>query len=145
MTYDRKMISAPGNPLPAKMLRIYYFGTALFLLLDYLFGINIRLASLDGFPGWRAIYYLVCFGCLGLMIWQPAWTLWVATTESLITLSMLIIAMGARVFTVTDTMLSTGAGFVTAEEIINFVIAGGVAWIAWFRGTMAIQDDLRRR
>ena len=139
------MITAPGNPLSAKMLRIYYFGTAIFLLLDYLFGINVRLASLDAFPGWRALYYLVCFSCLGLMIWQPAWTLWVATTESLVTLSMLIISMGTRVFTVSDTMLSTGAGLVTAEEIINFMITGGIAWFAWFRGTTAIQDKLRRR
>lgn len=139
------MITAPGNPLPAKMLRIYYVATAIFLLLDYLFGINVRLASLDAFPGWRALYYLVCFACLGLMIWRPAWTLWVATTESLVTLSMLIISMGARVFTVSDTMLSTGAGGITAEEIINFMISGGIAWFAWFRGTTAIQDELRRR
>ena len=127
------------------MLRIYYLGTAIFLLLDYLFGVNIRLASLDAFPGWRAVYYLVCFGCLGLMMWKPAWTLWVATTESLITLSMLIISMGTRVFTVTDAMLTSGTGFITGEEIINFVIAGGIAWMAWFRGTMAIQEDLRRQ
>jgi len=145
MTYDRKMISAPGNPLSAKMLRLYYIATAIFLLLDYLFDINVRLASLEAFPGWRAFYYLVCFGCLALMMWRPAWTLWVATTESLVTLSMLIISMGTRVFTISDTMLSSGTGFITTEEIINFVIAGGVAWIAWFRGTMAIQDELRRK
>ena len=145
MTYDRQMVSAPGNPLSAKMLRFYYVGTAVFLLLDYLFGINVRLASLDAFPGWRAIYYLVCFACLGLMIWRPAWTLWVATSESLITLSMLIISMGARVFTLSDTMLSQGTGLITSEEIINFMISGGVAWIAWQRGTMAIQKELKRR
>ncbi len=145
MTYDREMISAPANPVSAIVLRIYYAATALFLLLDYLFGINVRLASLDALPGWRAIYYVVCFACLGLIVWRPAWTLWVSTSESLVTLSMLIIAMGTRVFTITDTMLSTATGFVTAEEITNFVIAGGIAWIAWFRGTMAIQDELRRR
>lgn len=139
------MIGAPGNLLSAKMLRLYYAATAVFLLLDYLFGINVRLASLEMFPGWRAIYYLFCFGCLGLMVWRPAWTLWIATSESLITLSMLIVSMGTRVFTITDTMLSTGAGIITTEEIVNFVIAGGVAWLAWFRGTMAIKNELRRR
>lgn len=145
MAYDPKMISAQGNPLSAKMLHLYYAATAVFLLLDYVFGINVRLASLDTLPGWRAIYYLVCFGCLGLMVWRPAWTLWVATTESLITLSMLIIAMGARVFTLSDRMLSSGTGLVTIEEIINFGISGGIAWIAWQRGSAAIRDELRRR
>jgi hypothetical protein len=139
------MISAPGNPLSVKMLRIYYAATAVFLLLDYVFGINVRLASLDALPAWRALYYVVCFGCLGLMMWRPAWSLWVATTESLITLSLLIVSMGVRVMTVSDSLLSTGSGFVTTEEIINFVIAGGAAWIAYTRGTLAIQSELRRR
>jgi len=139
------MISAPGNPLSVKMLRIYYAATAVFLLLDYVFGINVRLASLDALSAWRAVYYVVCFGCLGLMVWRPAWTLWVATTESLITLSLLIVSMGVRVMTVSDSLLSTGSGFVTTEEIINFVIAGGAAWIAYTRGTLAIQSELKRR
>lgn len=139
------MISAPANPLSAKILRIYYAATAVFLVLDYVFGINIRLASLDTLPGWRASYYVLCFICLGLMVWRPAWSLWVATTESLMTLSMLIISMGMRVMTVSDSMLKTGSGFVTTEEIINFVIAGGAAWIAYTRGTLAIQSELKRR
>jgi len=139
------MISAPGNPLSVKMLRIYYAATAVFLLLDYVFGINIRLASLDAIPGWRALYYGVCFGCLGLMVWRPAWSLWVATIESLITLSLLIVTMGVRVMTVSDSLLSTGSGFVTTEEIINFLLAGGAAWIAYTRGTLAIQSELKRR
>jgi hypothetical protein len=139
------MNQIPADPNSVTMVRIYYAATAVFLLLDYVLGVNIRLASLDTLPGWRAIYYVVCFGCLGLIMWRPAWSLWVTTTESLITLSMLIISMGARVFTVSDTMLETGTGFVTAEEIVNFILAGGVAWIAYTRGILAIQNELKRR
>ena len=139
------MTDDPGNPLSAKMLQIYYAATAVFLLLDYLFDINVRLASLDAFPGWRVFYYVVCFACLGLMIWRPAWSTWVATSESLITLSMLIITMGSRVMTVSDSMLSTGSGFVTTEEIINFIIAGGAAFVAYTRGTWAIQRELNHK
>ncbi|MDA0679971.1 MAG: hypothetical protein O3A13_03550 [Proteobacteria bacterium] len=138
------MTSNSDNPLSVNALRLYYSATAVFLLLDYAFGINIRLASLDAFPGWRAFYYGICFLCLGLMFWRPAWSTWVATSESLVTLSMLIITMGARVMNITDSMLSTGAGIVTTEEIINFLIAGGAAFIAYTRGTLAIQKQLRR-
>lgn len=138
------MNRVPANPPSAIILRLYYAATALFLLLDYLFGINVRLASLDAYPGWRAAYYLVCFGCLGLMMWRPAWSTLIATSESLVTLSMLIIAMGTRVMTVSDQMLTTGEGFVTGEEIANFVIAGGAAWIAYTRGTLALRDELKR-
>jgi hypothetical protein len=79
------------------------------------------------------------------MMWKPAWSLWITTSESLITLSMLIIAMGARVFTVSDAMLSSGSGFVTGEEVINFLIAGTIAWIAYLRGSLAIRKDLDQR
>jgi len=138
------MISAPGNPYAVPTLRIYYAATAVFLLMDYLFGINVRLAALDALPGWRALYYILCFVCLALIVCRPSWSLWVATAESLMTLSMLIISMGARVLTISEDLLSTGTGLITSEEIINFAIAGGIAWTTWFRGTMAIQDEIRR-
>lgn len=138
-------MSARGMQFISSPLRIYYAATALFLLLDYALGINVRLASLAPFPGWRSLYYLLCFGCLGLMVWRPGWTQWIATLESLLTLSMLIIAMGVRVMTVSDTMLTTGAGFITTEEIINFIISGGAAWLAYTRGAQAIQKDLQNR
>jgi len=139
------MKNGSDNALSVNVFRIYYAATAVFLLLDYVFGINIRLASLEALPGWRAFYYLVCCGCLGLLMWRPAWSLWVTTTESLITLSMLIVSMGVRVITVSDTMLSTGSGLITTEEIINFVIAGGAAWIAYTRGSLKIQRELKER
>lgn len=138
-------MSAQETPLFSRLLRLYYAATAVFLLLDYVFGINVRLASLEPFPGWRALYYCFCFGCLACMFWRPEWSQWVATLESLLTLSMLIIAMGARVMTVSDTMLSTGTGFITTEEIINFIISGAAAWIAYTRGAQAIYRDLQNR
>ena len=55
----------------AKLLRIYYAGTLLFVILDYLLNINVRLAFLEAWPEMRALYYLLCFVCLGLMIWRP--------------------------------------------------------------------------
>jgi hypothetical protein len=53
--------------------------------------------------------------------------------------------MGARVMTVSDQVLHTGEGIVTAEEIANFVIAGGAAWLAYTRGFMALRGETKRR
>ena len=142
---EHKIDVREGSPLISRLLQLYYAATAIFLLLDYALGINVRLSPLEAYPGWRALYYLFCFGCLGLMVWRPNWSNWIATGESLLTLSMLIISMGARVMTVSDTVLSSGEGFITSEELINFIISGGAAWIAYTRGTQAIQSDLRRR
>lgn len=129
---------------PAPLLKLYYAATAIFLLLDYLVDFNVRLAFLEPWPVWRAFYYLFCFACLGLILWRPALTTLVTTVESLITLSALIISLGSRAMGLSVTMLETGAGFITLEEIINFGIAGGAAWLGWQRGIEELYKRLRR-
>ena len=121
-----------------RALGLYYLATFVFLLLDVGLGINVRVSFLEGHEGWRMLYYLVCFGCLALMTWRPAWTTLVGTIESLVVLIALIINMGMRTILVTDTMLETGTGFITVEEIFNFLIAGGVAYISWMQGLRSL-------
>jgi len=122
-----------------QQLRIYYAATAFFLLLDYGFSVNVRVAFLEPWPAWRFLYYVFCFACLGLILWRPALTTIVSTVESLITLSALILHMGVRVMS-----LSAGAGgLIHPEEIANFIISGLAAWWGWQRGSMALQRRLR--
>ena len=45
-----------------KFLGAYYAATALFLLMDYGLGINVRVAFLESTPTLRLLYYAVCFG-----------------------------------------------------------------------------------
>ena len=123
-------------------LRWYYAATAIFVLLDYFLNINIRLAALEQAPFWRASYYLFCFFCLGLMCWRPAWSALIASIESLLTLSMLIISMALRVIIVTDEMIESGRGAVTLNEIINFAIASAITYVAWTRNAKQTRDDL---
>ena len=136
-------MNAQAVTISGIFLRLYYMATAVFLMLDYSLGINVRLASLEAFPVWRAIYYVFCFACLSLIWWRPSLSRWVGTIESLFTLVLLIVTMGARVMTYSDTILQTGEGFIRSEEMINFILTGGVVWIAYIRGSLAIQNELR--
>ena len=120
-------------------LLAYYAATALFLALDYGFGVNVRVAFLESMPGVRLAYYLACFACLVLIVWLPALTTLVGAVESLVTLVALIINMALRSMIVTDTMLETGAGFVTMPEVVNFLIAGAAAYVAWWHGIRSLQ------
>ncbi len=122
----------------AKLLRLYYAGTLVFIILDYFFGINVRLAFLEARPGMRALYYFLCLFCLGLMFWRPDWSLWIGTLESALALSLLIVAMGVRVMTMSEQLLVTGTDLVTMSEIMNFMIVGMVAWFAWMRGIATV-------
>lgn len=113
------------------ILLTYYGGTILFLLLDLVFHYSVRATFLDTSTGFRMLYYGFCMLCFAVMIWKPALTALVAAVESVLTLSALIIVMGLRVMVPTDPTLETGADFVTSREIINFVLAGGMAYVAW--------------
>ncbi len=64
----------------------------------------------------------------------------VSAFESLVTLLALIFTMAMRWILVTDLMLETGTDVVTRAEILNFLISGSAAYVAWARGL----EELRR-
>ena len=123
-----------GHTDSNRILVLYYAATAVFVVLDFALDFNIRVAFLESLPQARIAYYGVCFMCLALMLWRPAWTVFISAFESVVTLSALIINFGMRVLLATDRVLETGTGFITMPEIYNFMISGGVAYIAWIKG-----------
>jgi len=122
---------------------LYYVATALFLFADYAFDINLRLAFLDAWPGWRLAWYGLCFGCAALIGWRPGLADLVMTVESLCVLAALIIGMGYRVMTMSVGVLEGTATVVTTTEIVNFGIAGFAAWYGWWRGSIWLGRRLR--
>jgi hypothetical protein len=126
----------------SKFLIIYYAATAVFLSMDFGFGINVRAAFLDDMPDLRMGYYLVLFGCFGLMLWRPQWSTIIGVIESLATIIALIFNMALRSMVITDTMLETGTGFVTVAEIINFIIVGGAAYVSYLQGAKTLASRL---
>lgn len=122
-------------------LTLYYAATALFLLLDYVFGLNVRVAFLETLPAARAGYYLLCFICLALMLWRPAWAVFIGAFESLIVVVALTFGMAMRVMVPTVQMIESGMGVVTIEEVLNYMISGGIAYLAWVRGLNAIKSS----
>lgn len=139
--YGSAAVKSSINVDPSKILVLYYAATVIFLVLDFTYGFNVRLAFLEPYPEGRIAYYGVCLVCLGLMLWRPRWTVLISAFESLITLSALIIGMGMRTLLVTDRMLETGGGLVTMPEIYNFLLSGAVAYIAWVRGITELKGQ----
>ncbi|MGI9248637.1 MAG: hypothetical protein ACR2QI_06450, partial [Woeseiaceae bacterium] len=56
-----EFVKTTGNPDSSKILVLYYAATAVFVVLDFALGFNIRLASLETLPMARVAYYGVCF------------------------------------------------------------------------------------
>jgi hypothetical protein len=122
----------------ARILPWYYAATAAFLVLDYGLGINVRVAFLDDFPPARAAYYGASFTCFALIMWRPGWATLIGTFESLVTLIALIFSMAVRVMVPNDAIFEENASIVTVQEIINFLISGSVAYLAWVRGLKSL-------
>ena len=120
------------------ILRIYYAATALFVSLDFGFDVNVRAAFLDSAPTLRVLFYVVLFGCFALVIWRPAWTNIVGLVESVVTLAALIINMALRSMMVTHDVFAAEAGPVTMAELVNFMIAGGAAYVAYVQGLKSL-------
>jgi len=136
-----RLMPEPRSPT-GRILLLYYAATAVFLLLDYVGGLNVRLAFLEPWPMGRAAYYVFCFLCLALMIWRPEWTTLIGAFESLVTLVALIFSMALRTLVVTDQVIETGAGYVSVEEIMNFMLAGGIAYLSWIKGISRLREEL---
>ena len=73
------------------------------------------------------------------MVWRPSWTTPITTLESLVTLVALILSMAVRVMVPNDAIFEKNVSIVTYQEIINFVISGSMAYIAWARGLKALR------
>lgn len=117
----------------------YYAATVLFLLMDLALGINVRIAFLEGSVALRFGYYAVCFVCLGLMLWRPTWTAIISAFESLVTLVALIISFGMRAILVSDAVLEGREPFISMPAIVNFLLAGSIAYLAFNRGLSALR------
>lgn len=122
----------------SRLLTLYYAATAAFLLLDFAFGVNVRVAALEDLPGLRIGYYGLLFACLGLVVWRPAWSATVGALESLTTLVMLILATGVRTLVPADVLLESGDRAVTIAEVVNFMISGSIAYFSWQRSMLRL-------
>ena len=131
------MAKQTSNP---RILLAYYGATVVFLVLDFWLSINIRATFFDDFPAARTIYYILLFACFLLIILRPAWGVYIAMAESLLALSLIIISTGMRVMIVTDEMITTGRGFVSTQELVNFLIVGGAFYWAYWKNLQAIRN-----
>ncbi len=118
----------------ARLVRIYYLGTPLFLVLDLLWKVNIRVAALEGRPGLRLGYYALCGGCAFVTRWRPEWARSVGFLESSVNLLLLALSFFLSYFQLLDA-LSDGAVVVPRLATLgvpNFLLAGTV-WLISFR------------
>lgn len=113
--------------------KIYFALTPVFILLDYVGGMNIRVAVLDLYPMYKGPYYVFCILCGVFIYLAPRFSPVIALFESLIIYMMTILSVFIPYFKLiqhTDDILNTDfqlENIMTAPNITNLVLAGIIA------------------
>ena len=124
----------------------YYYATPIFILLDYLFGINVRVSALDAMPFYKNLYYGFCILCgLGMYI-SPRYSPVVALIESAINyvLMILLLLRPYIICLMQEDIIGEGWQSVealTAQNIINLALAAVVAALAFKASIYKLQSD----
>jgi hypothetical protein len=112
--------------------RWYFYITPLFILLDYILGINVRVSALETMPTYKNLYYGFCILCGICMYIIPRYSAIVALFESSINIIMLVLGIFLPyIRTITALMDDVlGADFTALAEslkvqpMVNLAIVG---------------------
>ena len=124
----------------------YYYATPIFILLDYIMGINVRVSALDAMPLYKNLYYGFCILCgLGMYI-SPRYSPVVALLESAINyvLMILLLLRPYIICLMQEDIIGEGWQSVEAlspEQITNLLIAAVVAAMAFKASIHKLQED----
>ncbi len=122
--------------------RWYYVMTPVFIVLDYVLGLNIRTAALDAVPGHKSLYYSFCVLCGVVVLVRPRVSMVVATVESTIILYLTLVSLLMPYLVVTRSADLGGdwslVGAFDLSTAINLVIVGIIAILAFRANVKAL-------
>jgi len=140
------MSSGVGNFVP----KLYYTITPVFILLDYIWHINVRVAILDSEPLYKGLYYGFCIFCGVLVYIIPKCSAIVAFFESGIIFAMTVLGIFipyARAISQMDDVLNADIqtiSIVSPPQVVNLVLAVGIAFYT-FRRSVDELANIRER
>jgi hypothetical protein len=99
--------SPPAARSPAALfVRAVYWSTPLFVALDFLYGVSLRIPFLDFMPGAKAIYYAADIACAVAITARPRWTAAIGLAESTLNVALLVLSTGAAYLSVLESAAS---------------------------------------
>lgn len=104
------------------------------MVLDYGFGINIRITGFIYHPTLKLIYYLFCIACLFLVYKFPKRSAKIGLIESTTNIIILIFSIYLPLFSAADLVESNQLDRlgITTEKVINMIFAGTINALAYY-------------
>ena len=128
------------------LLQYYYLATPTFIVMDAVFGANIRVAALEHYPFLKYAYYLVCIGCGVVMRVEPRLSPVTALIESSVNIFLLVLGLLAPYYHLISQLSSermVEADVITSQLVTNFIISGTV-WGISFSSNPLVSSVNRR-
>ena len=130
--------------------RWYFYITPLYILLDYILGLNIRVSALDSAPAYKNLYYGFCILCgIGAFI-APGYSALVALSESTINFMMIVVGIFlpyVQNVLYADDILNADfkavEAAITVESIANLVIVGSCVILTFRTSGQLIRGGFR--
>jgi hypothetical protein len=115
------------------LISLYYLGTPVFFLIDWLLGASVRVAALDGQPVLKYAYYLVCTIGGVAMLRRPAWADKFGLVESTFNILLLVLGVLTPIYRTIDALARQEAPTAVYSPglVANFVIVAGM-WLVTF-------------
>ena len=116
------------------MCQGYYWSIFLFMILDYGFGINIRITGFIYHPVLKFLYYIFCIICLIIIYRYPRKSATVGLIESSTNIVILIFGTYIPIYSSFDLIESgqIGGPVITAERVVNMIFAGTINGLAYY-------------
>ncbi len=104
------------------------------MILDYGFGINIRITGFIYHPVLKFTYYMFCILCLYLVYRYPGRSAKIGLIESTTNIIILIFSIYLPLFSAADLVQSDQLERIgiTAEKVINMIFAGTINALAYY-------------
>ena len=117
-----------------KIIQGYYWSIFLFMVLDYGFGINIRITGFIYHPALKFTYYMFCILCLFLVYRFPERSAKIGLVESTTNIIILIFSIYLPLFSAADLVQSDQLERlgITTEKVINMIFAGTINAMAYY-------------
>jgi len=127
--------------------RWYFYITPLFILLDYILGVNVRVSALEAMPLYKNLYYGLCILCGICMYIIPRYSAVVALFESSINFMMIVLGIFLpyvqNILYVDDILNSDFKAMeesINIQPIVNLLIVGSCVILTFRKSVETIAE-----
>ena len=139
--YFLMVLCATPYVLSLRERGVLNFWTPAFILLDYTWGINVRVAVLDEMPLYKNLYYGLCILCGVMVYFRPRSAALVALAESSIILLLTLVGVFwpyVQIATLPEGEFDAALAGFTIQRVVNLLLAGFIAVVGIYTSKDAV-------